>query len=178
MYTNPYTPSHSQVAQEKARNTGKSFANFHEPFSSGVWHEDINRNHPASQDTLPRTGRMRAYFKVKIMCDSLRVKTDPCLPFSFITHHLALNAMSLFRIRTQSQQSRHTPTISKTTCTTSTETACAHDVPPTHPPVYMMYHPATRHGREDSCGRLALSPERGQCESATYLDLPVSDLCA
>jgi len=34
------------------------------------------------------------------MRDSL--KTNLCLPSAFITHHSALNAMSLFRIRTQS----------------------------------------------------------------------------
>jgi len=33
------------------------------------------------------------------MCDSL--KTNLCLPSSFITHHSVLNAMSLFRLRTQ-----------------------------------------------------------------------------
>jgi len=96
MYTNPYTPS--QVAQAKSRNIGKSFANFLKPLASAVWHKDINRNHPASQDTLPSTGRTQGYFK--IMRDS--PKTNLCLPSSFITHHSALNAMSLFRLRTQS----------------------------------------------------------------------------
>jgi len=104
MYTHPYTPS--QVAQAKARNTGKSIANFLKPLASAVWHKDINRNHSASQDALPSTGRTRAYFK--IMRDSL--KTNLCLPSSFITHLSALNAMSLFRIRTQSHKAIPTHT--------------------------------------------------------------------
>jgi len=95
MYTNPYT---SQVTQAKARNTGKSFAHFLKPLASAVWHKDINRNHPASQDTLPSTGQTRAYFT--IMRDSHKINL--WLLSSFITHRSALNAMSLFWIRTQS----------------------------------------------------------------------------
>jgi len=96
MYTNPYTPS--QVAQAKAKNTGKSFANFLKPLASAVWHKDINHNHPASHDALPFTGSTRACFN--IMRDSL--KTNLSTPSSFITHHSVLNPMNLFRIRTQS----------------------------------------------------------------------------
>jgi len=62
MYTNPYTPS--QVAQAIVRNIGKSFAHFLKPLASAVWHKDINRNHPFSQDTLPSTARTRAYFTI------------------------------------------------------------------------------------------------------------------
>jgi len=51
MYTNPYTPL--QVAQAKARITGKSFANFLEPLASAVWHKDINRKHPAPKAPYP-----------------------------------------------------------------------------------------------------------------------------
>jgi len=42
------------------------------------------------------------------MRDSL--KTNLCLPSSFITHHSALNAMSLFRLRTQSHRAIPTHT--------------------------------------------------------------------
>jgi len=42
------------------------------------------------------------------MRDSL--KTNLCLPSSFITHHSALNAMSLFRLRTQSHGATPTHT--------------------------------------------------------------------
>jgi len=105
MYSNPYTPS--QVAQAKARNIlCMSFANFLKPLASALWHKDINHNHPFSQDILPSTGRTRAYFK--IMRYSL--KTNLCLPSSFITHHSALNAMSLFWLRTQSHRAIPTHT--------------------------------------------------------------------
>jgi len=104
MCTDSYTPS--QDAQAKARNTGKSFANFFKPLASAVWHQDITCNHSASKDTLPSTGRTQANFK--ITCDSL--KTSLCLSSSFITRHSALNAMSLFSIRTQSHRAIPTHT--------------------------------------------------------------------
>ena len=134
---------------------------------------DINQNHPASQDTLPSTGRMRAYFKVKIMRDSLRVKLTSVSPFpsSRIITHPSVQSASSGSAHKATEQSQHTPTISKTTCTTCMETACAHNVLPNHPPVFMMYHQAIR--RKDSCPW-----ERRQCKSAKYLDLPISNLCA
>ena len=55
MYINPHTPP--QVAQSKPRNKNKAFANFLKTFASAVWHKDILRSHPASQDNLPSTGR-------------------------------------------------------------------------------------------------------------------------
>ena len=103
MCINPHKPP--QVAQTKPRNRNKAFANFLKPFASAVWHKDIHRNQPASQDNLPSNGRTRAYFK--IMRDSL--KTNLFLPSPFITHHSALNVMSLFRIRTQSHGAIPTP---------------------------------------------------------------------
>ena len=96
MHINPRTPP--QVAQAKPRNRNKAFANFLKTFASVVCHKDIHRNHPASQNNLPYTSCTRVYFQ--IMRDSL--KTIFFHPSPFITHHSALNAMSLFRIRTQS----------------------------------------------------------------------------
>ena len=99
---NTCTLTHSDPCKlpKKKQNTSKLFPNFLKPLvrASAVWYQDINCNHTVSQDALPSTVQTRAYFK--IMRDSL--KTNLCLPSSFITHHSALNVMSLFWIHTQS----------------------------------------------------------------------------
>ena len=59
---------------------------------------------PLVRDTC--TGRTKAY--LKIIGDSLQ--TNLVHPSSFISHHSALNAMSLFRLRTQSHGATPTHT--------------------------------------------------------------------
>jgi len=78
IYINPHTTP--QVAQAKPRNRNKPFANFLKAFAITVWHKDIHRNHPASQDNLPSTCRTKTYFK--IMHHSLKTNLPP-LPLHY-----------------------------------------------------------------------------------------------